>query len=449
MKIKDRLALHFTLISTGLLLVVLCSVYFIFLKFLQADFYARLTDRTMVTAKLYLEADEISRDALNKVRSQYLNKLSDEVIRIYDSNNKATFIGDRAQYWTNDTIDKVRSAGKLQFKDGDRQVVGIFYKDNQGDFVIIAAATDLSSISRLGKLAKIMLAAFILIALLLLLTGRWIADKILLPLRHFMDDVKKVGSANLEFRVKESETKDEVNQLAQSFNRLMEELEQAFILQKTFVANASHELRTPITSVIMTTELALSKERQVTEYQKILESILEDTSRMENTITGLLTLAKMDLELSGAQLVPLQLDQILVEIKTEWEKRNNLTIKLSIAPTADRAKTLANNTLLLIALNNVIANAFKFSNDQPINISLDSSADHHIISITDTGIGINPDELNSIFKPFYSRAKQVGKNGEGMGLYMSAKIINLFKGALTVASQIGQGSTFSINLPKL
>ena len=449
MKIKDRLALHFTLISTGLLLVVLCSVYFIFLKFLQADFYARLTDRTMVTAKLYLEADEISRDALIKVRNQYLDKLSDEVIRIYDSNNKATFIGDSAKYWANDTIDKVRSAGKLQFKDGERQVVGIFYKDNQGDFVIIAAATDQSSISRLGKLAKIMLAAFILIALVLLFTGRWIADKILLPLRNFMDDIKKVGSANLEFRVKESETKDEIAQLAQRFNRLMEELEQAFILQKTFVANASHELRTPITSVIMTTELALSKERQVAEYQNILESILDDTSRMENTITGLLTLAKMDLELSGAQLAPLQLDQILIEIKKDWEKKSNLAIRLAIAPIADQAKILANSTLLLIALNNIIANAFKFSNEQPIKISLGSSADHHIITITDMGFGINPDELHSIFKPFYSRAKQLGKTGEGMGLYLSDKIINLFKGKIIVESQMGQGSSFSISLPKL
>ena len=68
MKIKDRIALYFTLISTSMLFAVLCTVYFTFMKFLEADFFERLTDRTMVTAKLYLEADEISRDALNTVR---------------------------------------------------------------------------------------------------------------------------------------------------------------------------------------------------------------------------------------------------------------------------------------------------------------------------------------------------------------------------------------------
>lgn len=90
MKIKDRIALYFTLISTSLLFAVLCTVYFTFMKFLEADFFERLTDRTMVTAKLYLEADEISRDALNNVRHKYLQKLNGEVTRIYDNKNRAT-----------------------------------------------------------------------------------------------------------------------------------------------------------------------------------------------------------------------------------------------------------------------------------------------------------------------------------------------------------------------
>lgn len=129
MKIKDRIALYFTLISTSLLFAVLCTVYFTFMKFLEADFFERLTDRTMVTAKLYLEADEISRDALNNVRHKYLQKLNGEVTRIYDNKNRATFIGDSAQYWTNSTIDEVRKKGRLKYTDGQRQVVGIYYKE--------------------------------------------------------------------------------------------------------------------------------------------------------------------------------------------------------------------------------------------------------------------------------------------------------------------------------
>ncbi|MGY0040678.1 hypothetical protein [Pedobacter sp. NJ-S-72] len=144
MKIKDRLALYFTLISTITLLCVLSVTYFTFKKVMESEFFDRLTDRTMVTAKLYLEADEISDEALNKVRTEYLERLNGEVIRIYNNRNSAAFIGDDQQFWSSQTIDKVREMGKIRFKEGERQVVGIFYKDNQGDFVILASAIDQS-----------------------------------------------------------------------------------------------------------------------------------------------------------------------------------------------------------------------------------------------------------------------------------------------------------------
>ncbi|RYE53728.1 MAG: HAMP domain-containing protein [Sphingobacteriales bacterium] len=445
MKIKDRLSINFTLISTAMLFVVLTSVYIVFLKFLEADFYSRLTDRTMVTAELYLEADEISRDELNKVRNRYLEKLSDEVIRIYDVNNKPTFIGDRAQYWTSATIQKVREAGKIKFKDGDNQVVGIYYKDNQGDFVILASATDQSSHKRLNKLAKIMISTFIVFFALLLLSGRWIAARILSPLRLFMLEVKKVGSSNLEFRVKESNTTDEIGELAKSFNQLLEELEQAFILQRTFVANASHELRTPITSVMMSAELTLSKNREISQYKETLASILEDTEKINSIITGLLTLAKADLELASAHLSRINLSEVIYDLKEDWQKRGN---EVKVQNAGGDSAILANKVLLTIAINNIISNGFKFSNNQNLICLLRASPRHVILEISDKGIGIAEGELGAIFKPFYSRSEEAGKQGEGMGLYMASKIVTLFKGEIKIQSKIGEGTTFTLLFPK-
>ncbi|RZL13582.1 MAG: HAMP domain-containing protein, partial [Pedobacter sp.] len=328
MKIKDRIALYFTLISTSMLFAVLCVIYFTFMKFLEADFFERLTDRTMVTAKLYLEADEISRDALNDVRHKYLQKLNGEVTRIYDYKNRATFIGDSAQYWSKATIEKVRKNKRLKYTDGERQVVGIYYKDNQGDFVILASATDQGSHDRLVKLLRIMIFVFVLISLIVLLLSRWIAEKMLKPLKKFMTEVKQIGLENMEFRVEESDTKDEINLIAKNFNHLMNELEQAFILQKTFVANASHELRTPVTRMMMAAELALSKERDVTAYQKVIHSILDDAEKMDHIITGLLALAKMDMELINSQLFPIQLNSLLLKIQEEWQQQKNLKIEI-------------------------------------------------------------------------------------------------------------------------
>ncbi len=431
-----------------MLLAVLCTIYFTFLKFLEADFFTRLTDRTMVTAKLYLEADEISRDALNKVRHQYLEKLNGEVIRVYDSKNKATFIGDSAQYWTSVTIDKVRKAGKIQFKDGQKQVVGIYYKDNQGDFVILASAIDQSSHYRLDKLLKIMVVVFLLISLILLISGRWVASRMLLPLQRLMKEVKMANSGNMEFRVREEDNKDEISLLAHSFNQLMEELEQAFILQKTFVANASHELRTPITRVIMTAELALSKEREKEDYKKVLQSILEDSGKMDHIITGLLTLARTDLELATSHLVAVKLNETLFAIQQDW--KNNYGFNLIVNTKYDQKDQpiiTANPILLNIALNNIISNAFKFSENQPVECTLESNLTEWILSVKDNGIGIAESEKEEIFKPFYSRSDK--QKGEGMGLYMASKIVALFKGKIEINSSKSEGSSFIIRFPKL
>ncbi|RAJ29614.1 sensor histidine kinase [Pedobacter cryoconitis] len=449
MKIKDRLALYFTLISTITLLCVLSVTYFTFKKVMESEFFDRLTDRTMVTAKLYLEADEISDEALNKVRTQYLEKLNGEVIRIYNERNSAAFIGDDQQFWSSQTIDKVREMGKVRFKEGERQVVGIFYKDNQGDFVILASAIDQGTTLRIHKLLKVMIGVFIIIFLGLLLSGRWIAKRILSPLDVFIGQVKLIKSNNLHFRVEEGTNKDEITLLAQNFNNLMEHLEHSFILQKTFVANASHELRTPVTRMIIGAEIALSKDRQKQDYEKALHSVLEDAEKLENIITALFNLAQADLEYSSSLAEQIRMDELIWQLQAEWNKHkgpNKLLVEMTNLPMTDDAPLIitANPTLLQIALDNIISNAFKFSDDQQVSCNLDISPAGMTVTISDHGVGIPEAKLEEIFKPFYSSSHKSEHAGNGMGLYMAHKIITLFNGKITVTSSNGIGTTFRI-----
>lgn len=449
MKIKDRLALYFTLVSTITLLCVLTVVYFTFEKVMESEFFERLTDRTMVTAKLYLKADEISNQALAKVRTQYLEKLSGEVIRIYNDRNAATFIGDDQQFWTSETIDLVRQQGKIRFKEGNRQVVGIFYKDNQGDFVIIASAIDHATEIRVQKLLKVMIIVFIIIFLSLLLSGRWIAERILAPLNVFIDQVKLIKSNNLHFRVEEGTNKDEITLLSQNFNNLMEHLEHSFILQKTFVANASHELRTPVTRMIIGAEIALSKNRQKEDYQLALQSVLEDAEKLENIITALLNLARTDLEYSSSLSEDIRLDELIWQLQSEWNQKkgpNQLQVEMINLPMDDEFALIisANPTLLQIAIDNIISNAFKFSDNQPVSCVMEITPKGIILTISDKGLGISEDKLEEIFKPFYSSSVKSEHAGNGMGLYMAHKIIALFHGNISVTSLKDVGTTFTI-----
>lgn len=451
MKIKDRLGLYFTLISTLTLLGVLTVVYFTFLKVMEAEFYDRLTDRTMVTAKLYLEADEISSDALDKVREKYLESLNSEVIRIYNDRNSASFIGDDEQFWTNNIINKVRKAGKLRFKEGDRQVVGIFYKDNQGDFVILASAIDKGTAMRISKLLKVMIVVFIIIFIVLLFCGRWIAKRMLSPLTIFMEQVKMIKSNNLHYRVAEGRNNDEITLLARSFNNLMEHLEHSFILQKTFVANASHELRTPVTRMVISAELALSRERDIPAYKGTLNSVLEDAEKLDQIITALLKLAQADLEYSAALKEDVRIDELLWQLQSEWnERKGNGSLQIEMINMPDTVEPLTVNasyTLLQIALDNIIGNAFKFSADKTVTCIMEVSPAGIKLVISDKGMGISLEILPEIFKPFYTNSGKSGQEGHGMGLYLAHKIITLFGGTITASSNPGQGPSFTVTFP--
>jgi signal transduction histidine kinase len=418
---------------------------------MQEQFFTRLSDRTMVTSNLYLEADEISSDSLNTVREQYLQKLNGEVIRIYNAKNNPTFIGDDQQYWTTATIDDVRRKKKIQFKEGDRQIVGIYYKDNQGDFVILVSAIDYSTINRADTLWKIMAATFIIIFIGLLLCSRWIAKRILAPLEDFIDQVKHIKVNNLHSRVKETTNKDEILMLAQNFNNLMEHLEQSFVLQKSFVANASHELRTPITRMMVAAEITLSMDRDKEALENTLLSVLEDAEKLEKIIQSLLDLAQADLEYGTLNLEPVRIDELMWTLQNKWNnvKSSKLQIEIEKMPTDESWLIFpCSLTLLEIAIDNVIANAFKFSNDAQVVCILQFSQNEIKINVIDAGPGIAKSDLTEIFKPGITLPQNRVHEGTGMGLYMAKKIISLYHGDISVQSEHGLGSSFLITLKR-
>lgn len=448
MKIKNRLSLYFTLISSGVLLLVLAAIYVAIGIFSRNDFFERLKDRASVAAQLYLEADEISSDSLIKVRELYLEKLPGELVRFYDSRNAAAFIQDRQQYWTSDVIEKVRKQGYLQYVDGQRQVVGIDYKDNQGDFVILVSARDVGANERMRSVLEVMIAVFVMVTLGLFFMGRWYAQRALLPIQKVIGEMKQIRVNNLHLRVSQGKEKDEISELVENVNGLLAHLENAFELQKAFVANASHELRTPVTSTIGEVEVALSKPRSLETYQQVLHSVLENSENLKNTITGLMELAQIDMDYARAALTPVRIDELIWELGDYWISRMGPDLfKMQILHLPEKEALLTLNThrqLLLIALNNIIGNAFKFSQNKPVLFSF--YADDNLIrmEIADQGMGIPEKDQQNIFNSFYRSEQAKNVPGNGIGLYITAKIIQILNGQIQVKSTLGEGSVFSV-----
>jgi signal transduction histidine kinase len=449
MKIKNRLSLYFSAISTIVLLIVEIVICLIFNSLIKTDFYSHLMDRATVAAQVYLEADEISADSLSHVRERYVKRLPSEVVRFYDDKNTASFIKDKDQYWTDAVINQVRKSKEVEFAEGNRQTVGVYYNDNQGNFVILVSAVDEQGTKRTKDLIKGMAVLLICSMAILFLISRWFAKKSLEPIDKLIKQIHNVSAGNLSLRVDEGDGRDEISELATNFNNLLRNLENAFELQQSFVVNASHELRTPITTIIGEIEISLNKLRTPEEYQQVLRSILTDAERLNTTTTSLLELAQVDMNFTQLSVAPVAIDELIWEINDYWaSKAGKGMLAVNILHLPDDAESLqvtANKSLLTVAFNNIIANAFKFSANKRVNCDLYADDKIIKITITDVGVGIPPQELAKIFDSFYRGTNGKYFQGTGVGLYVTNKIISLFNGKIDVDSTVGIGTNVVIS----
>ena len=366
---------------------------------------------------------------------------------MYDSTDKLSFIEDTTQAWSPKIIAEVRQKKYIAYQQGQQQIVGIYYKDNQGNFVILASAADTDGQTQKKNLLQIMGALFIVQILIQFAAGRWFAQRAFHPIQVVNAQVQKISATDLHLRVNANNEKDEIGQLAAHFNSLLERLETSFGLQKMFVANASHELKTPVTNIIGEIEVAVSKDRYAIDYQQTLQSVLVEAERLHHIIDNFLMLANAENNFAMQQTEPVRLDELLFELKEAYIRQQSSVIDLQLSELPDDESRLyftTNKTLLIHVINNIIQNGLKFSGGQIVICSLHFTPSSVIISISDKGIGIDADKLQHIFEPFFRSPDAGNYEGHGIGLYIAFKITALLGGKLTVESAAGAGSTFNI-----
>lgn len=453
MKIKNRLSLQFTAIVATMMAVVFSVLFWITEESRKTDFYARVKDRALTTAEIFLAQDNLTKEKFREVQKKYPQQLPDEIVRLYDSLGNYAFIKDITPYWTKDIVNKVRQDKYLEYQHGDRQTVGIYYMDNSGNFVVLASAVDDYGFTRQRELLLVLIAIFVITLFIMFMTGRIFAEVALSPINRVNLQVKNIQASNLNQRVDEGNGKDEISALAINFNNLLGRLQEAFEIQSSFVTNASHELRTPVTSIIGEIEVTLGKVREREDYQKSMQSILTEAERLKEITDNLLELAQVNFSITRLSSSPVRIDELLWDLRAEWMKKtedSKLDLKFDDLPDDENKLVVNGNKQLLdMAISNILKNAFKFSGNEKVVCSL-TQADHLItLSIADRGIGISEDDIPHIFQPFYRGNNARVYSGYGIGLSLTEKIIHIHHGTILVKSRIGEGAEFLVSLPSI
>jgi signal transduction histidine kinase len=445
MKIRDRLSLQFTLMSAILLLFVLTGIYLLAGHYRKNHFRQRLFDRAVIKADLFLAQDNLSEEKFRDVQKKYFQTLQDEIVQIYNDNYESVFIKDTIPQWSHQIIDEVRKHKVISYSEGNKQVVGIYYIDNSGNFTVLASAVDYYGTQEMRQLFWAMFITFFISVFIMFFTGRLFARIALSPIIKVINDVKFIRSTSLDKRLQIKEGKDEINELATTFNNLLEHLELSFSAQRSFVAHASHELRTPLTSIVGDIEVTLSKERSNEEYRKTLNAALVESEKLNELINSLFELAEANVDITEFQDIPL--DELLWQVKDEWSTRipdSKVELQYQLPEDPIKYTVQGNSYLLFIALGNILKNAIKFSNNKIVTCKLYLQNNTPVISVLDTGVGIDKNDLVNIFQPFYRGANSFGYAGFGIGLSLAEKIFRLHNARIEVDSELNKGTEFRI-----
>lgn len=277
-------------------------------------------------------------------------------------------------------------------------------------------------------------------------TGRRMINSII----EIDNATKEIASGNYEIRLdEEKHLAEEMKSMVHNFNRMVDELNATEMLRNDFIENVSHEFKTPLSAIEGYTILLSNPDLSAEDKEQYIKSILSSTKRLSSLASNILLISKLDHQEIPKKFISFSLDEqmreSLLPFESKWiEKNVELNIDL------DFVTYQGNKELLAQVWQNLIENALKFVKPNgTIRIILRQSEDITRIDIVDNGIGMSSEVKSRIYEKFYQGDSSRSVSGNGLGLTLVKRIIDLHQGTIKVSSIEGKGTTFTVLLPNI
>lgn len=454
MPVRLRITFLFTLLVFVIVGLVCASTYYFSYKLRIDTVKTRLTNRAITIGRM-ISSDVFSNELIQKIDTTTAIASNNKVVEAYDHNNKKIYSyssrkGDSLSIDLS-ILNDAKLKGNVYFTIGNKDVVAYRYIDNKLRIIMITAEEDKEGKRDLMQLRNILILSYLGGVVIAFMGGYFFSENLLKPIKKIADDVNVISAQSLSQRINTGNIKDEWYYLSNTLNALLNRLQEGFDLQKRFIANASHELSTPLTSISSQIEVAMQRERVAEDYKKVLQSVHADVLQMAKLTQTLLQVAKASGSEAGLDIELVRIDEVLFQIPSEVAKTNSsysVTFNFNGMPEdEDKLLVFGNEDLLSTAIKNIVINACKYSENNKALIRLSIREKEINIIVSDTGIGIPQQDIGNIFQPFYRVDDNTTKLGFGLGLSLASRIIKLHKGNITVKSSIGEGSIFTVCIP--
>ena len=452
MKTYSKTVLTIVLIFVVYTLIFTGYIYYSFSNFAFEDFYKRLELRAGTIATMQLGEPEESLK-VKETYENFLENLPKQKYYIFPVENNQ-IVGEIPQEVPSKVVRNTLKSKAFNYNNADLFYSGLIYEDAKNNkYVVVVSAENYFYTHHIIYLRNLLITSLLFSLLLIFVISHFVLRTLIRPVKSIIKDVNKIGSENLHLRLEVSDAKhkDPISELKYTFNDMLNRIETSFETQKNFISNASHELNTPLTSIIGEADLILSKERSIPEYEKALTNILVEAEKLEEKTKALLFLARTGYTENTKRFDKVRVDELLMEVQQNLSRVNkNLKIKMdfSLLPESpEKLKIKGNEQLLHLAISNIISNASKYSDNNEVYLALGATEQSVVIIIKDKGIGIPESEMPYIFDPYFRASNTFNYEGYGIGLPLSRNIIKMHNGELLIKSVEKSGTTVQIILP--
>lgn len=389
MKTGNKIALFYSAITIGVIAVVTLVFHLVSTSYISRLYYSYLTEKAYATAQKHWEKDETDDESYARIQQRYEETLpvATEILLNADSLETRQVL---SRYLDATQVRSLYQEDIVHFKHDTQMGAALYYPDNEGNFIVIVLSGNQYGMDIQHRIGWLLLGLILVSSVLIYFVGRLYAT------------------------------------------RMVDRIDAAYQSEKAFISNASHELNNPLTAIQGECEISLLKERSPEEYQAALRRIATETSRIIQLIKHLLFLSHGDKEIQKSAMETIFLADFLMQFSSA---------RISFSPDNFSYMIRANPYLLKIAIKNILSNACKYSDDKPVEMRLRGS----VLTISDRGIGIPPEELKRIFQPFYRASNTREYAGHGVGLSLSLRILSTYGAKVNIISDLGVGTIVEID----